>query len=267
MFFYADQFLWHRHSYTIQNQRSNLSQKKDSWKNVHDSNESLWFFCLDRLLRIEYAFSHYISPFFPHGQSAGFVLIWSFLIWNTFLSIYFFTVIINIFSVAHVPHHFSLFFSFLDNTNIEDTVSDQVAASSSTADLHQGGCRRGEKGHQHIFFYVYIYVYIYTCTLGNTSECSKVLLSCFLSFNHIYFLVHFFDSHNQRGFLKPLHRRSTTGIIKCSHRPHLLTTKVTHFHTLSHHGRVGPYPSSVSLQENLHTLTESRNSLEFFSQC
>lgn len=160
-----------------------------------------------------------------------------------------------------------LFFSFLDNTNIEDTVSDQVAASSSTADLHQGGCRRGEKGHQHIFFYVYIYVYIYTCTLGNTSECSKVLLSCFLSFNHIYFLVHFFDSHNHRGFLKPLHRRSTTGIIKCSHRPHLLTTKVTHFHTLSHHGRVGPYPSSVSLQENLHTLTESRNSLEFFSQC
>lgn len=159
------------------------------------------------------------------------------------------------------------FFSFLDNTNIEDTVSDQVAASSSTADLHQGGCRRGEKGHQHIFFYVYIYVYIYTCTLGNTSECSKVLLSCFLSFNHIYFLVHFFDSHNQRGFLKPLHRRSTTGIIKCSHRPHLLTTKVTHFHTLSHHGRVGPYPSSVSLQENLHTLTGSRNSLEFFSQC
>lgn len=110
MFFYADQFLRHRHSYTIQNQRSNLSQKKDSWKNVHDSNESLWFFCLDRLLRIEYAFSHYISPFFPHGQSAGFVLIWSFLIWNTFLSIYFFTVIINIFSVAHVPHHFSLFF-------------------------------------------------------------------------------------------------------------------------------------------------------------
>lgn len=178
----------------------------------------------------------------------------------------FFTVIINIFRSRTSPTTF-LFFSFLDNTNIEDTVSDQVAASSSTADLHQGGCRRGEKGHQHIFFYVYIYVYIYTCTLGNTSECSKVLLSCFLSFNHIYFLVHFFDSHNQRGFLKPLHRRSTTGIIKCSHRPHLLTTKVTHFHTLSHHGRVGPYPSSVSLQENLHTLTESRNSLEFFSQC
>lgn len=85
-------------------------RKKIHGKNVHDSNESLWFFCLDRLLRIKYAFSHYISSFFPHGQSAGFVLIWSFLIWNTFFIYLFIFYCYQYFSVAHVPHHFSLFF-------------------------------------------------------------------------------------------------------------------------------------------------------------
>lgn len=121
----------------------------------------------------------YLRSFHTGNQLVSF---WYGVSWSEtpFLSIYFFTVIINIFRSRTSPTTF-LFFSFLDNTNIEDTVSDQVAASSSTADLHQGGCRRGEKGAPKTsFFYVYIYMYIFThahlVTLQNVQRC------CFLAF-------------------------------------------------------------------------------------
>lgn len=180
MFFYADQFLRHRHSYTIQNQRSNLSQKKDSWKNVHDSNESLWFFCLDRLLRIEYAFSHYIylRSFHTGNQLVSFWYGVS-LSETPFLSIYFFTVIINIFSVAHVPHHFSLFFFSRQHKHRR-----YCEWPGGSFFLHSGpppgGLPPWGEGAPKTSFFMYIYMYIFThahlVTLQNVQRC------CFLAF-------------------------------------------------------------------------------------